>query len=441
MTTINVVCKLNKDDGYKILADAMYLNLSDKQNCHYTFWNTGKNYNSKLLYLPNFFSNEGLDLFYISLFVFYADRTINREMFPDAWTRKIKLYIPVLAIEKWNSQKCLLKELLSFLSGDIWDVEFRPRTLNCIENSFIKKQKKKKENKISSKTFCMLSGGLDSFIGAIDLLEKVNNITFINHYGGGPSGSKYIKSVEKVLADKYLDNNIFNVFKFHASVINGKEDSTRTRSFMFFAHAIVLASTIENTVELYIPENGLISLNIPLTNSRLGSSSTRTTHPYYLKLLQILLDKLNIHVKLKNPYQFYTKGEMISKCSNYTLLKDNINKTMSCSHPDQGRYNHESGPKHCGICLPCVIRRAAILRADLIDFSEYRDEIFNSGKQARNNFKAYKLGLLKWRNNSKSIYSHIQTAGPLDENLLKYADLYKRGMAEISRFIGDLNVE
>mgnify|MGYP006218458791 CR=1 FL=1 len=31
----------------------------------------------------------------------------------------------------------------------------------------------------------MLSGGLDSFIGAIDLLTHNRNIGFVGHYGGG----------------------------------------------------------------------------------------------------------------------------------------------------------------------------------------------------------------------------------------------------------------
>ena len=64
---------------------------------------------------------------------------------------------------------------------------------------------------------------------------------------------------------------------------------------MFFAHAIALATCSSNSVKLIVPENGLISLNIPLTHSRLGGSSTRTTHPYYMSLLQELICNLNIN--------------------------------------------------------------------------------------------------------------------------------------------------
>ena len=37
-----------------------------------------------------------------------------------------------------------------------------------------------------------------------------------------------------------------------------------------------------NDVTLYMCENGFISINPPLTDARLGSLSTRTTHPVYL---------------------------------------------------------------------------------------------------------------------------------------------------------------
>ena len=56
----------------------------------------------------------------------------------------------------------------------------------------------------------------------------------------------------------------------HASVMDGEEDTTRSRSFMFFAHAIAYASAMNKSIELIIPENGLISLNIPLAHTRLG---------------------------------------------------------------------------------------------------------------------------------------------------------------------------
>lgn len=38
----------------------------------------------------------------------------------------------------------------------------------------------------------------------------------------------------------------------------------------------------ENTIDLFVPENGFISINPPLTSRRLGSHSTHTTHPQFI---------------------------------------------------------------------------------------------------------------------------------------------------------------
>lgn len=53
----------------------------------------------------------------------------------------------------------------------------------------------------------------------------------------------------------------------------------------------------------------------------MGTSSTRTTHPHYMALFQELLNLIEIPVRLVNPYQFKTKGEMLLECKNQTFVK------------------------------------------------------------------------------------------------------------------------
>ncbi len=282
----------------------------------------------------------------------------------------------------------------------------------------------------------MLSGGLDSFIGAIDLLEgaEEDGTLFVSHYGGG----KGVKEYQDILREKLIDRYELtegNFYSFYASAKNGLEDTTRTRSFMFFSHAVVLASSVNHPVKLVIPENGLISLNVPLTSSRLGSSSTRTTHPFYLSLFQRLLGNLKIIVNIWNPYQFKTKGEMIRECSGIEFLQKNIANTMSCSHPDLGRYARESEARHCGYCLPCVIRRSAIKNAGVQDETRYRDLDFTSLDIAKMNYSSYMLGLTKF--DSKLAFLDIQKAGPITQDLDRFSDLYIRGMKELIALLED----
>lgn len=369
--------------------------------------------------------------------VYFADRRVQRKDTYDGWTRNFKLYIPVLKLDKWKAQQKHLEQMVSFLSGDTWSFEFRERNLNSLEKKVIDKTRKWYLNdKFVQDEFCMLSGGLDSFIGAIDLLSENKKVAFVGLYGGGKGVKPYQDKVNEILQKEFsITKDSF--FNFHVAPINGKEISTRTRSFLFFTHALILASCLDKPTTLYIPENGLISLNIPLTSTRLGSSSTRTTHPYYMKMLQSLLDNMDIKVKLKNPYQFKTKGEMLLECKIPQLIKQEYSKTMSCSHPDQVRYDKNTEPLHCGKCLPCSIRRASIIKAYNNDSSGYADGDFKRPR-AKQELRSFKLGLLEYEK-SKNNPLIIQVAGPIEANFEQYHKVYKKGMDELNDFIKTIN--
>ncbi|MDR2384166.1 MAG: 7-cyano-7-deazaguanine synthase [Tannerella sp.] len=427
-----IICRLNAEDTFTKEGAEYTVDLFSKKQYRYTFWDDNK----RKLYQSNLFNKSAIDLLYISLMVYYADRKVSRKNTDDAWTRDIKLFIPVLELEKWNANKELLEKMLSFLSGDRWSFEFRKRELNEKEVKAFKGITRQK-NKHRPNAICMLSGGLDSFIGTIDTLVGNRDTWFVGHYGGGKGVIKYQKNVIGKLIEQYkLSENQF--FNFFASPLQGIEDTTRTRSFMFFAHAIILGSAFNNVLPLIIPENGLISLNIPLTNTRLGSCSTRTTHPYYMGLLQQLLNNLSITVKLYNPYQFKTKGQIIADCKDLNFLKTNISETMSCSHPDVGRYARETKPSHCGNCLPCVIRRAAIEYAFHTDTSNYKDNDFR-GIGASENLRSYKVGLLDYAQNSIDASLAIQISGQVVDNIENYCTVYQNGITELKTLLDKYN--
>ena len=418
------LCKIEKNDDFNI-ENAHSIVLEDNSMFTYTFWEQSyKNVTGK-------YSNIAIDLLYISLFVFYIDRIHSRDVSIDSWSRNINMNIPVIELEKWDSNKELLQNMLNFLSGDTWKIEFRKREITEKEKKYLNKINDKESD---DSVICMFSGGLDSFIGAIDILEENKNVIFVSHYGGGKGTREFQQYLKNILKEKYGINEE-NFFSFYAAAKEGVEDTTRTRSFMFFSHAIAIASTLNKNVKLIIPENGLISLNIPLTYSRLGSSSTRTTHPHYMGMFKELLNKLGFTIEIKNPYQFKTKGEMILECKNIELLKENIDKTMSCSHPDAGRMFKEVEAKHCGYCLPCIVRRASIKKGIGIDKTEYRDKDFKKHKVAKENLNSYLLGIKRYNKNSAIM--KIQLSGEIKENINLYADLYNRGIDELKAILED----
>lgn len=432
---MKLVCRLY-DDGFEV-KEGRVIDLNCKKMFKYTFWKQNNDY-------FEFYKDEAIDMLYISLAVFAADRLILRENGEDAWSRDIELYMPVLCVEKWNACQLLIEDMLKFLTGDKWKICFRERQSTEIEKKARKKWEKEKERNLSISKICMFSGGLDSCIGAIDLLcdnKDTSDMLFVSHYGGGKGTVEY----QDMLKDAFIER--FNLKKEnfiqnYAAIVSKKEDktedTTRSRSFMFFAHAIAYASAMGKNVELVIPENGLISLNIPLAYTRTGTSSTRTTHPYYIKMLQKLLTELGIKVKIKNPFQFKTKGEMILECKDRIFLQKILYKTMSCSHPDVGRHQGEKKTMHCGYCLPCTIRRASIQKGELQDTSTYFDTKYKAIPIARQAYRTYKYALQNFDENIA--FLKIQESGPIKENIDQFASLYVRGMKEMKEYLEKINV-
>ena len=97
---------------------------------------------------------------------------------------------------------------------------------------------------------------------------------------------------------------------------------------------------------------------------RIGSLSTKTTHPVYMRMLQNIWDDLDLKVDLVLPYKYKTKGEVLVECKNQEMMRNLIFGSTSC-----GKYQRH-GLRHCGECVPCLVRRAAFLRAGLEDDTE-----------------------------------------------------------------------
>ena len=312
------------------------------------------------------------DFFLVSALVYGIDNLLDRDYYSeDGWSREIKVVFPVYNISKWTGQEIVLQEALKFLTGDYWTIQFEP---NSIQNCFLETKGRWNKNRRNFdtgriKVTSLFSGGLDSLIGVIDQLEKLNNgeeILLVSHfdfYSSGPNRDQRVLlgSLIKEYPDKIKNNWIQTKLALKRININGDkfhtEGNYRSRSLFF----IGLGCFLSPSSNLVVPENGTISINYPLTPSRVSSLSTRTTHPFVIGKLQKLLSNLEITVDLQNPYCFKTKGEMIASCLNPNLLDSIFSKSTSC-----GKSNHKenweirTGTNHCGVCMPCIYRRAAL---------------------------------------------------------------------------------
>jgi hypothetical protein len=193
---------------------------------------------------------------------------------------------------------------------------------------------------------------------------------------------------------------------------------------------------------LYVPENGLISLNVPLDHLRVGAQSTRTTHPYFMARFQEILSRLDISVTLKNPYQFQTKGEMVMGCRDIAFLKANAKHTISCSSETKGRWEGLA-PMHCGYCVPCLIRRASLQRGLKFDDTQYqipnlRAVPLDSTKAKGKDVRSFQIALSRLHKYPGFPRIAVMIPGPLTEfkdDLPAFAEMYQRGLQEVGELL------
>lgn len=364
-------------------------------------------------------SIEAIDFLTFALSVTAADKAILRNQSADGWTRKIELHIYLQNPEVWVAKREYLETTLRFLTGDFWSLHF-------LQSGTIESPKCRKKRELClADCVCLLSGGVDSLVGAIDLIANGKKPYFVSQISKGSAAAQ--RNFAYILG---AEQRHFQWSCRIKSPVPG-EPSTRSRSIVFFALAILAASAVEsvngNPVDIYVPENGFISLNIPLGPMRVGSLSTKTTHPVYLAGLQSLWNSLGINARLVQPYRFKTKGEMLIECADRKTLSDLLPQSISC-----GKFGR---PKlHCGTCIPCLVRRSAFLKAGITDLTVkgYLDDILPS--TSSDIFAALYAFLQYQREGTKNLLrGNLLFAG--ENERMQYEDVFTRSMDEVGAFL------
>lgn len=298
-----------------------------------------------------------LDFFVISACVYGIDRLVKRRKNSvDGWSRELKLKFPVSAPTRWVTHKNHLEQLLSFLTGDYWEVEF-------YKNQLVLPQIKSNPNfEGDFGQVNLFSGGLDSLIGAIDSLKtSPKKILFVSHYDPQMKGVKRDQEVlllklRETYTDQFIDIPSARIYLKYSN--DSKETTFRGRSILFLGIALLVANA--KGINIIVPENGTVSLNYPLSPSRRSSCSTRTTHPTLILVIQELWNNLGVKSQLTNPYELSTKGEMVNGCKDQNLLHEIVSLSNSCGKRGHVVYWDKPAAKHCGVCMPCIYRRAAL---------------------------------------------------------------------------------
>ncbi|MBS1816545.1 MAG: hypothetical protein JSU08_01310 [Acidobacteria bacterium] len=387
-------------------------------------------------------SNVGIDLLITAALVYAADTRISRASeSEDTWTREIRLVVPVVELDLWSPVQDLLSETLNFLTGDRWTIVFRsastlPRIVPDRPSGVASP---------ATNTVSLFSGGLDSLIGAVDLLHGGETPVFVSHAGDGATSNAQRECFD-ALTERYGQSAV-NRFRFWLAFPNGLvpgvdgEDTTRARSFLFFALAAFVGSGLNRQVVIRAPENGLIALNVPLDPLRLGALSTRTTHPYYIARWNELLGRVGLSCAIENPYRHLTKGEMALHCGDRAFLREIVASSLSCSSPSKARWQSRA-TEHCGYCTPCLIRRAALEKAfgrggdpTTYTIASLSSRALDSEKAEGQQVRSFQLAIEKLQRRPALASLLIHKPGPLTdvaEELDQLADVYRRGMYEVN---------
>lgn len=388
------------------------------------------------------------DLFIIGLSVFALDKRISRSLFIDSWTREIEVSIPVLEKNKWDTTCDKWNELLSFLTGDIWKIEFRSTNA---EYGTHKNANRSKIDISGCDCVSLFSGGLDSFCGAIKLLEEGKSPVLVGH-------NEYpkLRYIQENMVKDFRSNYESQAISFlgftagarapkniGGELLKKTENTSRGRSLLFLCAAISIAGIMGDNIPVYIPENGFIGLNISLTNSRKGSCSTRTTHPYFLDGLCEILREVDIHNKIENFFAYKTKREIVNLIAKTQSFKNNYMNTISCSHPCVARYNRTGSreyPVNCGFCYPCLIRKASLQDVETSAKKEGEDTIsfinMESESTKSSDLFAVMSSVHRYKGLSdKELRRMIRGTGKLSKEKVEwFARVYREGMNDLTDF-------
>ncbi len=304
-----------------------------------------------------------VDLVDIAAYVYGTDLAhsrggpVARQMGAD-WRRNSRLVIPVRDPDHWQRQDIRegLESTLRFLSEDNYHFDFQLAPNNGKFREYLS------WDEADAKAFrpdevILFSGGLDSLSGVIEELATTSKrLALISHR---PSSKVYAHQKRLVTALKAA----FPKRVMHIPVLINRmielpvsEYTQRTRSFLYVSMAAAIAQMF-NVSRVRFYENGVISMNLPISEQVVGTRATRTTHPLTLSMFTNLMSTiLSSPVDVENPFAWKTKAEIIAIIVRHGF-GELIRHSVSCSKVQEMTQAHT----HCGCCSQCIDRRFGVL--------------------------------------------------------------------------------
>lgn len=320
---------------------------------------------------------QARDLLDLAVTVYIADELVARSSAPDGWTRSFGFLFPVLDTSAWSAGSEPLRQALRTLAGDEFQFKWLPRE----GIGPYSKHRRRLPRRFDA--VCLFSGGIDSYLGAYQLLAGGRKVLLVGHQAdtitaaaqtalAGDLRGKFPKAVAllqvRIARRQSADRRY--------ALPDKSEESHRPRSFLFLSLAIAVAAVL-GIEEVTLPENGLVALNPPLQPSRLGTLSTRTAHPRFLSEFGNFLARAGVFAgTIRNPFLYQSKTDMLVDLDPNIVA--GVRRAVSCGHAGDVRWLGKTGVRHCGYCVPCIHRRVAMMAAGLDDPEEYALDVFRN---------------------------------------------------------------
>jgi len=378
-------------------------------------------------------ADRNIDLVRIAVAVYCADRSTPRSGGGSNWNRRpITLTVPVLDVAVWQAAATALKAVADLLTGDDWTFEFTSEQTPAEDVVM----------PTSTPTrVVLLSGGADSAVGALlsrSQLESDASHTLVSHFSStllSPLQRDIAARIATLVPDSSQEHVQAHLGR-GSKRLDGKsyrdEPSNRSRSLLFLSLGLAVASM--HKVPVWIPENGFASLNPPLGPERLGSLSTRTTHPAFLTDLAALLAAVGAHHDIVNPFASVTKGEMFTQAAELVgadAAAQLLSATNSCAHTGQRNFKISTSTP-CGVCFGCVVRRASFAASGLDDLTPYIAANGNATLGAWLDGKSIERSVERFVRKGVRSRDLIAMNLPSDYSLDAAVDLCQRGTAELA---------
>ncbi len=232
----------------------------------------------------------------------------------------------------------------------------------------------------------LFSGGIDSFAGAVnDIVQNNKSLLLVGH-----SGATKIRSVQDTLITELKERGHQRQVSFVPVCVSNigartVEHTQRTRSFLFACLGLVIARMAgKDRFTFY--ENGVVSMNPPVSGDIVGGRATRTTHPRVLRGLERLFSQiLEREISIDTPLQWMTKPEVVLLINN-AGMPDLLPTTCSCTRT----HMRTTAQPHCGECSQCIDRRFAVLAAGMEEYepaSTYRLDLLTADRTGNENLR------------------------------------------------------